>query len=272
MSSQQPVYMSNWSSLKREAATLEQYINQRLSSSSSSSSTSSSSSPSIGPFSNTSSITVSIDSGSASSITTTGGSFLDLEAARLREVDESIMRLSAVVEKLSAIASASGQASQLIATSTLQGVIHELRTEQRRQAGSLRIQREAASLMMRNDGSMAIGSSGTNTMTDALLRERGALQGSHSALDEVLGRAAETQAALSRQRNAMSSATGRLGNISAKLPTLQDLMLAIQRRRSLNDYIVAGVIATCFLFTLWYMFGGSGTKSDSNNQNVVKKS
>jgi len=251
--------MSNWSSLKREAATLEQYINQRLSSSSSSSSISSSSSSTSG-----SSIIVSVDSSNASA-----GSFLDLEAARLREVDESIARLSAVVEKLSAIASASGQASQLIATSTLQGVVHELRTEQRRQAGSLRVQREAAALMIRSNGSMAIGSTtGNSTMTDALLRERGALQGSHSALDEVLGRAAETQAALSRQRSAMSSATGRLGNISAKLPTLQDLMQAIQRRRSLNDYIVAGVMAACFIFTLWYMFGGSGQKTDSSSSNA----
>jgi golgi SNAP receptor complex member 1 len=136
------------------------------------------------------------------------------------------------------------------------------------------VQREAAALMMRSNGSMAMGSTAgnsNNTMTDALLRERGALQGSHSALDEVLGRAAETQAALSRQRSAMSSATGRLGIISAKLPTLQDLMQAIQRRRSFNDYVVAGVIAACLLFTLWYMFGGSGQKSDSSSNGNVKK-
>jgi hypothetical protein len=29
----------------------------------------------------------------------------------------------------------------------------------------------------------------------------------------------------------------------------------IRRRRSRDDYIVAGVIASCVLITLWYVFG-----------------
>jgi len=256
--------MSNWSSLRREAATLETYINQRLSASSqppapggaahahaaagAGAGAGAGTHAGAGPAQmSPTAIAVSVDSSSAPS-------FLDLEAARVREVDESIARLASVVEKLASIAAASAQATQLVAASTLQAAVHELRQEHRRQAASVRAQREAAALLVRRAGAQGAGG-GPASATELLLRERGALVGSHSAIDEVLGRAAETQAALSRQRSAMAAASGRLGGLAARLPVVGDLMNAIQRRRSRNDYIVAGVMASCMAFTLWYIFG-----------------
>jgi hypothetical protein len=180
---------------------------------------------------------------------------LEAEAARLREVDESVARLAAVVEKLAAIAAASGVTAQLVASSTLQGVLHELRAEQRRQGAALRHQREAAALMARRSAAAGNGGgAGQASATDLLLRERGALVGSHSAVDEVLRSAGETQAALARQRAAVQGASGRLGALAARVPILGDLVGAIQRKRSRSDYIVAAVMAACMLFTAWYFF------------------
>jgi Golgi SNAP receptor complex protein 1 len=86
-----------------------------------------------------------------------------------------------------------------------------------------------------------------------LLKERGSLQAAHSELDEVLGRAAEAQNALGRQRATIAGAANRLSGIASRIPGLSQLMQAISRRRLKNDIIVAFVVALLICFTIWWL-------------------
>ena len=88
--------MENWASLKREATTLEQYVEKRLHSR-----------EPPPPSSSSSSTTTALPAGDAE----LGAASANPQLVRLREIDESLGRLSGVVERLSAVATSSGNAA-----------------------------------------------------------------------------------------------------------------------------------------------------------------
>jgi golgi SNAP receptor complex member 1 len=97
------------------------------------------------------------------------------------------------------------------------------------------------------------GAGAFTSATDVLLRERGSLASSHSMIDEVLGRAAEAQGALGRQRATIAASVFRLGGIADRLPVVSQLMRAITRRRTKNDIITALVLGGLACFTVWWL-------------------
>uniref|UniRef100_A0A7S2NX08 Golgi SNAP receptor complex member 1 n=1 Tax=Leptocylindrus danicus TaxID=163516 RepID=A0A7S2NX08_9STRA len=91
--------------------------------------------------------------------------------------------------------------------------------------------------------------------TEHLLRERNAINNSIKSADTVLSQASEIRANLRTQRNSLGVSMGYVSNIASNVPGLNHVMDAIRRKRSRDDLILSGVIATCILFTLWYLFG-----------------
>jgi hypothetical protein len=82
--------MENWASLKREATTLEQYVEKRLHSRE----------PPAAPV-----------AAALAGDAELGAAAANPQLVRLREIDESLGRLSGVVERLSVVATSSGNAA-----------------------------------------------------------------------------------------------------------------------------------------------------------------
>lgn len=90
---------------------------------------------------------------------------------------------------------------------------------------------------------------------DHLLRERNHINGSMRAADSVLGQAGQIHSDLRGQGRSLRTSGSVLAQLGQKVPGLNHLVEQIRRKRSRDDYIVAGVISSCVLFTLWYIFG-----------------
>jgi golgi SNAP receptor complex member 1 len=102
---------------------------------------------------------------------------------------------------------------------------------------------------------IASGNGGNDPAMDHLLRERSHIQNSMSAANNVLGQAESVRTNLRYQGQSLRGAQGMMLQLTSNIPGLNSLVENIRRRRGRDDMVVAGVIATCVVFTLWYMFG-----------------
>lgn len=89
---------------------------------------------------------------------------------------------------------------------------------------------------------------------ESLMRERNHIQNSLNGAHQTLAQASAIRADLGAQRSSLGRVTTGIGTIMNNIPGLNGLVDAIKRKRSRDDNILAGVIATCILFTLWYLF------------------
>ena len=87
-----------------------------------------------------------------------------------------------------------------------------------------------------------------------LLRERNHIQNSLNGASQTLAQAQSIRADLGQQRASLARTMTGIGSIVTSIPGINGLVDAIRRRRSRDDQILAGVIASCILFTLWYLF------------------
>ena len=90
--------------------------------------------------------------------------------------------------------------------------------------------------------------------TAHLLRERNHIQNSLNGAHQTLAQASAIRADLSQQRMSLGRVSSGIGSIVTSIPGLNGLVDAIRRKRSRDDQVLAGVIASCILFTLWYLF------------------
>jgi golgi SNAP receptor complex member 1 len=95
---------------------------------------------------------------------------------------------------------------------------------------------------------------GQDPAMDHLMRERNHIQNSLNGANQTLEQAFSIRADLAAQRSGLGRITSGVGVIVSSIPGLNGLVDAIRRRRSRDDQILAGVIASCILFTLWYLF------------------
>eukprot|EP00531_Pseudo-nitzschia_arenysensis_P008078 CAMPEP_0116143646 /NCGR_PEP_ID=MMETSP0329-20121206/15564_1 /TAXON_ID=697910 /ORGANISM="Pseudo-nitzschia arenysensis, Strain B593" /LENGTH=237 /DNA_ID=CAMNT_0003638985 /DNA_START=397 /DNA_END=1110 /DNA_ORIENTATION=- len=89
---------------------------------------------------------------------------------------------------------------------------------------------------------------------DHLMRERNHIHNSQSAAAQVIHQATEIRNDLRSQGLSLGRAQNLMTNITTNIPGINTLVEQIRKKRSKDDMIVAGVIASCILFTLWYLF------------------
>lgn len=87
-----------------------------------------------------------------------------------------------------------------------------------------------------------------------LLRERNHIGNSMNAAASVIAQASEVRSDLRLQGLSLGRVQSTMGKIASNIPGLNTLVEKIRRKKSLDDKVVAGVIASCILFTLWYLF------------------
>ncbi|MQM18315.1 hypothetical protein Taro_051302 [Colocasia esculenta] len=85
-----------------------------------------------------------------------------------------------------------------------------------------------------------------------LLRERAAIHGSITQIDEVISQAQTTRSTLSSQRTLLADVQGKLKHLSDRFPIIRGLLGAIRRKRSKDALILSAVIAACTLFLIIY--------------------
>lgn len=126
--------------------------------------------------------------------------------------------------------------------------------EKSRQAHTRKVER--AKLMegaagARSPNSLAVDQDGM----DHLMRERNHIHGSQTAAASVLHQATEIRNDLRSQGMSLGRATSMMGQIAGNIPGINTIVEKIKKKRSKDDMIVIGVISSCVLFTLWYLFG-----------------
>jgi golgi SNAP receptor complex member 1 len=89
---------------------------------------------------------------------------------------------------------------------------------------------------------------------ESLLRERNHIQNSLNGAAQTIAQAQAIRSDLGAQRASISRTMTGIGSILSTIPGVNSLVDAIRRKRSRDDQILAGVIASCILFTLWYLF------------------
>lgn len=85
-----------------------------------------------------------------------------------------------------------------------------------------------------------------------LIRERARIAGSTSAVEDIINVAQNTARELFSQRGLLQNAGSKLMTMSSRFPVLNNLVLAIKRKKNKDTMILAAVIAACTTFVLLY--------------------
>lgn len=110
---------------------------------------------------------------------------------------------------------------------------------------------ERAKLM---EGARTSGNQFDDPGMEHLMRERNHINNSMNAASSVIAQASEVHSDLRVQGMSLGRVQNAMGMIANNIPGLNTLVDRIRRKKSMDDKIVAGVIASCILFTLYYLF------------------
>lgn len=148
-------------------------------------------------------------------------------------------------------------------TARYQTILADLRSDIDKTSARIRQAKERQELMSgtgtTNTNNASRGGGGGMGVSDPamehLLRERNHIGNSMLLADNVLGQADNIRSDLRNQGRSLRNTGSLLHIMTTNVPGLGHLVEQIRRRRSRDDYIVAGVISSCVLLTLWYIFG-----------------
>jgi len=179
---------------------------------------------------------------------------LDDEMALQSELDRLISRLQDLISgRLSAAASTS---SQQAAVKRFREILLDLRTDYDKSVMNVRRAKERRELLSGGGrGGNQTGGNDNDGSMEHLLRERSHIQNSMNMANDVIGQADAVRSDLFGQGRALRSASNLMAKLTGNIPGLNHLVEQIRRKRSRDDKIVAGVIATCIVFTFWYVLG-----------------
>lgn len=91
-----------------------------------------------------------------------------------------------------------------------------------------------------------------SSQTELLMRERSTVHSSTSAVDDVIGAAQATAAALVSQRGIFGGIASNLSGVGSRFGVMHDVLAAIKRKRSKDTMVLSAVVAFCVAFTLIY--------------------
>jgi len=131
-------------------------------------------------------------------------------------------------------------------------ILQDLRTDYDKSLTVLQRAKERHELLA---GASTGSDDGQDAGLESLLRERNHIHNSINVAASVLGQAESVRQDLRWQGRSLRSAGSVLTQMVSNIPGLDHLVEQIRRRRSRDDQIVAGVIASCIVFTLWYLLG-----------------
>lgn len=173
----------------------------------------------------------------------------DLEAEiedLLEQLRDANDRLSNEMVELGTPASSSQQHSIQRHKEVLQGHIREYQQTKRNVQKAF----DQASLLgnIRNDISAYKSST-----SDTLLSERGRIDSSHRMIDDITSQAHETRAEFGRQRTTLDGINSRMGTVMNQMPGIGKVIDLIRSRRRRDALIIGVVSGLCLLGILSYI-------------------
>jgi Golgi SNAP receptor complex protein 1 len=175
----------------------------------------------------------------------------DEEATLQQEIQRLLSHLQDLIT--SRLTQAARSPSQKAVVGRYRDILLDLRGDLEKSHQTVRRAAERRELLQ--GSSAATIQSGTDPSMDHLLRERKYIDSSVNVARDVLGQAEGVRKDLYVQGRGLRNTQGLLGALTTNIPGLNTVVDRIRRLRSRDDMIVAGSIATCILFTLWYIFG-----------------
>ncbi|XP_074572979.1 Golgi SNAP receptor complex member 1-2-like [Curcuma longa] len=172
------------------------------------------------------------------------------------EIEMLLARLTQVNEAMSRCAAAATPTTAVVQKLTRhRDILHEFTQEFKRTRGNILSMREHAELLIsvRNDINEH-KASGSTQLAPNLLRERAAIHGSISQIDEVTSQAEEMKGILLAQRSTFSGIQGKVKQLSDRFPMIRNILGMIKRKKSKDTIILSAVIAGCTLFIIIYWF------------------
>ncbi|KAK1408378.1 hypothetical protein QVD17_40103 [Tagetes erecta] len=134
-------------------------------------------------------------------------------------------------------------------------IYHDLTQEYNRLRSSLRAKKEHASLLedfRELDRAILDIEEGSGSQEQSLLKERATLMRSTGQMDGVLSQAQETLGSLVFQRSTFRGVNSKLSNVSSRLPTVNSIISAINKKKSMDTIILSLVASVCTFLILIY--------------------
>lgn len=133
-------------------------------------------------------------------------------------------------------------------------IFQDLSQEFYRLRSSLKAKQEHASLLNYRDFDRARLDleEGSGNEELALLKEHTNINRSTGQMDTVISQAHATLGTLVLQRSAFNGINTKLSNVGSRLPTVNHILTAIRRRKSMNTIILSLVAAVCTFLILIY--------------------
>ncbi|KAB2078973.1 hypothetical protein ERO13_A06G183100v2 [Gossypium hirsutum] len=137
-----------------------------------------------------------------------------------------------------------------------QEILQDLTQEFYRLHSSLRAKQEHASLLedfREFDRTRLDLEEGVGSTEQALLKEHAAISRNTGHMDNVISQAQATLGALVLQRSTFGGINSKLSNVSSRLPTVNQILSAIKRKKSMDTIILSLVASVCtfLIFIYW---------------------
>ncbi|GFQ06811.1 golgi snap receptor complex member 1-1 [Phtheirospermum japonicum] len=175
----------------------------------------------------------------------------DLESG----IDQLLKQLQQVNMQMQAWVSSGGSEIFSHTLTRHQEILQDLTQEFNRLHSSHRAKKEHASLLedfREFDRTRLDLEDGGGSYDQALLKERATVHRSAGQMDSVISQAQETLKSLVFQRSTFGGINSKLSNVSSRLPTVNHILSAIKKKKSMDTIILSLVASVCTFLILIY--------------------
>lgn len=171
-------------------------------------------------------------------------------------IDRLLKQLQQVNSQMQAWVSSGGSEMVSHTLTRHQEILQDLTQEFYRLRSSLRAKQEHASLLedfKEFDRTRLDLEEGVGSEQHALLKEHASISRSTGQMDNVISQAQATLGALVMQRSTFGGINSKLSNVSSRLPTVNTILSAIKRKKSMDTIILSLVASVCtfLIFIYW---------------------
>ncbi|KAK9100369.1 hypothetical protein Scep_023799 [Stephania cephalantha] len=170
-------------------------------------------------------------------------------------IDRLLKQLEQVNSQMQAWVSSGGSEIFSHTLTRHQEILRDLTQEFCRLRSSLRAQREHASLLqdfMEFDRTRLDLEEGGGSVEQGLLKEHATISRSSAQMDTVISQAQATMGSLILQRSTFGGINSKISNVSSRLPTVNHILSAIKRKKSMDTIILSLVASVCTFLILIY--------------------
>ncbi|KAJ9178946.1 hypothetical protein P3X46_010788 [Hevea brasiliensis] len=176
----------------------------------------------------------------------------DLESG----IDRLLKQLQQVNSQMQAWVSSGGSEMVSHTLTRHQEILQDLTQEFHRLRSSLIAKQEHASLLedfREFDRTRLDLEDGVGSTEQALLREHASISRGTGQMDNVISQAQATLGALVLQRSTFGGINSKLSNVTSRLPTVNHILTAIRRKKSMDTIILSLVASVCtfLMFIYW---------------------